>query len=141
VQIIDVRDLADWTIKMIEDKQVGVFNATGPTVPLSLREVLETCHQVADTPAEFVWVDDEFLLSNGVTPFTDLPLWLPEFASAMQRVSIAKGIDAGLTFRPLAETIVDTLAWDNTRPSDTQRKNGITHERESELLELWNGAL
>lgn len=137
VQIIDVRDLAEWTIRMIEDKQVGVFNATGPEVPLSMREVLETCHQVASTPAEFVWVDDDFLLAQGVTPFTDLPLWLPGPAAVMMRVSVAKALATGLTFRPLTKTVADTLTWDNTRSLDAQRINGISSERESELLELW----
>lgn len=137
VQIIDVRDLAEWTIRMIENKWAGVFNATGPAEPFSMRQVLETCQQVAGTSAEFVWVDDEFLLSNGVTPFTDLPLWLPSFASAMQRVDISKALGTGLTFRTLAETVADTLAWDNTRPADFPKVNGISPKRETELLELW----
>jgi len=137
VQIIDVRDLAEWTIRMVEDSQVGVFNATGPEEPLSMRQVLETCQQMAGIPAEWVWVDDEFLLSNGVTPFTDLPLWLPEFASAMQQVNISKAVRAGLAFRPLEETVKDTLDWDKTRPVDALRVNGISPERETELLEMW----
>lgn len=138
VQIIDVRDLAEWTIRMVESQQAGVFNATGPEVPLSMRQMLETCQQVAGTPAELVWVDDEFLLAQGVTPFTDLPLWLPEFASAMQRVNISKALNAGLTFRLLEETVKDTLAWDYTRQMDSKRVYGISSERESEFLELWN---
>jgi 2'-hydroxyisoflavone reductase len=137
VQIIDVRDLAEWTIRMIEDKQAGVFNATGPAGPLIMREVLETCRQVAGSPAELVWVDDEFLLGQGVTPFTDLPLWLPGPTSAMMQVSIDKALDAGLTFRPLEETVKDTLAWDNFREADFQRVNGINLQREIGLLELW----
>lgn len=137
VQIIDVRDLAEWTIRMVEDSQVGVFNATEPEEPLSMRQVLETCQQVAGIPSELVWVDDEFLLSNGVTPFTDLPLWLPEFASAMQQVNISKAVRAGLAFRPLEETVKDTFDWDSSRPADTLRVNGISPERETELLEMW----
>lgn len=137
VQIIDVRDLAEWTIRMIENRQVGIFNATGPEVPLSMQQVLETCQQVAGTPAEFVWVDDEFLLAQGVTPFTDLPLWLPGSTVAMMQASIAKAMAAGLTFRPLAETVADTFAWDNTWQSDTPRKNGLSLRRESELLDQW----
>ncbi|MBW6474017.1 MAG: SDR family oxidoreductase [Anaerolineaceae bacterium] len=137
VQIIDVRDLAAWTIRMIEDKQVGIFNATGPEVPLKMQQMLETCQQVVESPAELVWVDDEFLLGQGVTPFTDLPLWLPGSANAMMQVSVTKALTAGLTFRTLKETVKDTLAWDNTRPSSTQRVNGLTAERESEFLALW----
>lgn len=137
VQIIDVRDLAEWTIRMIENQHIGIFNATGPSSPLSMCDVLETCRQVAGTPAEFVWVDDEFLLGQGVTPFTDLPLWLPGAASAMMQVSVGKALNGSLTFRSLAETVGDTLTWDKTRLSDTQRVNGISVERESELLSLW----
>lgn len=137
VQIIDVRDLAEWIIRMIENQHIGIFNATGPSSTLSMREVLETCRQVAGSPAEFVWVDDEFLLGQDVIPFTDLPLWLPGSAAAMMRVSIAKALTAGLKFRPLVETVADTLAWDNARSADAQRMNGLTAERESELIELW----
>jgi 2'-hydroxyisoflavone reductase len=138
VQIIDVRDLAEWIIRLIENKQTGIFNATGPKVPLSMQQVLENCREIAGNQAEFVWVDDAFLLAHQVKPFTDLPLWLPSFGYAMQRVNINKALDAGLSFRPLTETICDTLAWDNARPSNMQRQNGFTPERESELLKLWS---
>ncbi|MBE0687252.1 MAG: NAD-dependent epimerase/dehydratase family protein, partial [Anaerolineaceae bacterium] len=137
VQIIDVRDLAEWTIRMIENQQIGIVNATGPAVPLSMQQVLETCQQVAGTPAEFAWVDDEFLLTQGVTPFTDLPLWLPGPAAAMMQVSVSKALIVGLTFRSLEETVKDTMAWDNIRPLDAKRVNGLAIERESELLNKW----
>lgn len=137
VQIIDVRDLAEWTIRMIEHQQIGIFNATGPEVPFSMCEVLETCRQVVGSSSEFMWVDDDFLLAQGVTPFTDLPLWLPGSAAAMMQVSVEKALTAGLTFRTLAETVKDTLAWENKRESDAPRVNGISPEREFELLDLW----
>ena len=137
VQLIDVRDLAGWTIRMIEQRGAGIYNATGPELPLSMRQVLETCRQAAGTPAEFVWVDDAFLLAQGVTPFTDLPLWLPGFAAAMHQVSLAKALATGLTFRPLAETAADTLAWHNTRPPDAAPLHGIPPQRESDLLGRW----
>ena len=137
VQIIDVRDLAEWTIRMVEDKGTGIFNATGPEVPLSMQKVLETCCQVAGTPAEFAWVDDEFLLAQGVSPFTDLPLWLPGAATVMMQVSVSKALNEGLDFRSLEETVKDTLSWDNARPLDAKRVNGISAERESELILLW----
>jgi len=137
VQIIDVRDLAEWAVHMVEKSQSGIYNATGPKESLNMGQVLENCREVTGSQAEFVWVDDEYLLSHSVTPFTDLPLWLPSFAQAMHRVNINKALEAGLTFRPLADTIGDTLAWDHTRPSDSQRVNGISLKRESELLEFW----
>jgi len=137
VQIIDARDLADWTITMLEQHGTGVYNATGPASPLSMHSLLETCHQAVGSESSLTWVSDEFLLAQGVTPFTELPLWLPPEAAAMQQVSIAKALAAGLTLRPLAATITDTLAWDMTRPADTPRKNGLSAEREAALLELW----
>lgn len=137
VQIIDVRDLAEWTIRMIENRQNGIFNATGPEVPLSMEQVFKTCRQVAAIPAEFVWVDDEFLLAQGVTPFTDLPLWLPGSVTVMMQVDISKALEAGLTFQPLETTVKDTMVWDNSREKDFPRMNGITPEKESELLEMW----
>jgi 2'-hydroxyisoflavone reductase len=137
VQIIDVHDLAEWTVRMIEHQQIGIFNATGPEIPLKMSQVLETCQQVAGIPAELVWVDDEFLLGQGVAPFTDLPLWLPGPAAAMMQVSISKALNAGLTFRTLDETVKDTLTWENKRESDAPRVNGIAPEREFELLGLW----
>jgi len=137
VQVIDGRDLAEWTIRMVENRQTGIYNATGPALPLTLGEVIETCRQVAGTPAELTWASEEFLLAQGVTPYTEIPLWLAGEDAAMDKVNIAKALSAGLTFRPLAVTVGDTLAWDNTRPAGTQRKNGLSAEREAALLDLW----
>ncbi|HNT24709.1 MAG TPA: SDR family oxidoreductase [Anaerolineales bacterium] len=137
VQVIDGRDLAEWTIRMVENRQTGIYNATGPALPLTLGEVIETCRQAAGTPAELTWASEEFLLAQGVTPYTEIPLWLAGEDAAMDEVNIAKALSAGLTFRPLAITVGDTLAWDNTRPAGTQRKNGLSAEREAALLDLW----
>ena len=60
----------------------------------------------------------------------------PENAG-FSKVNVAKAIQAGLTFRPLADTVRDTLAWEATRPADRQRRAGMTREREAELLRKW----
>jgi 2'-hydroxyisoflavone reductase len=137
VQIIDARDLAEWNIRMVEDQVTGVFNATGPQPPLTLQKVIETCQQVAGVSAEIVWVSEEFLLEQEVAPFTEMPLWLPEGVWGMSRVNVSRALAAGLKFNPLAETIADTLAWANTRPADYAWVNGLTPEREAELLATW----
>jgi 2'-hydroxyisoflavone reductase len=72
-QFIDVRDLADWSIRMIENHQTGTFNATGPDYPLTLGELLATCKEVTHSEAAFTWVSDQFLLDHAVTPYTELP--------------------------------------------------------------------
>lgn len=142
VQIIDVRDLAEWTVTMVEGRRTGTYNATGPTQPLTMQAVLDTCLVVAGqaspaptAPAELTWVDDDFLVEQGVGAYSDMPLWIPHEDDT---VSIALALNAGLTFRPLADTVRDTLAWDATRPSDEARRAGMGAEREGEVLGAWH---
>ena len=134
VQFIDVRDLAEWVVRMIEARQVGVFNAKGPDYLLTMQRLLEECRAVSGSDARFVWVSESFLLESGVKPWTEVPLWIPEEHDESTYVDFSKALAAGLTFRPLAETIRDTLAWDNTRPPDEERQAGLKRERELELL-------
>jgi len=139
VQFIDARDLAAWTVRMVEEKRTGVYNATGPDYPLTLGETLDTCERISGGGARFVWADASFLLAHGVEPWVGLPLWIPVDGdmSGLQEIDCRRAIAAGLTFRPLAETVRDTLAWDATRPEDEERKAGISREREAELLRTW----
>jgi hypothetical protein len=82
--------------------------------------------------AQIVWTDDRIVLDAGVQPWTELPLWLPDDGYAgMARADISRAVDAGLTFRPLEQTVVDTLAWDRTQPGD---RPTLTPEREREIL-------
>ena len=139
VQIVDVRDLAEWNIRMVEAKQVGVFNATGPDYPLTMGRVLSESKAVTGSDATFTWVSEEFLQQQGATPWTEVTLWLPEKGNeGFSTVNVGKAIGAGLTFRPLADTIRDTLAWDAARPADTVWRNGIKPEREEAWLKAWH---
>jgi 2'-hydroxyisoflavone reductase len=136
-QIIDVRDLAEWTLVMAEKRQTGVYNATGPESKLTMSEMIDTCHRAVGSTADITWVNDEFLVKNEIVPFVDIPLWLTAGESNIMAVSVAKAVAAGLTFRPLEDTVVDTLAWDQTRPVDMPRHFGISAQREAELLKAW----
>jgi len=140
VQIIDVRDLAEWTIRMVEEGRTGVYNATGPERTLPLREVLETSRAVAGSDASITWVPEDFLLERGVEPWSELPLWVPDTEEhyGFHRTNIDRALDAGLTFRPLEDTIRDTLTWDATRPPDHDMRAGLTPDRETELLREWH---
>jgi 2'-hydroxyisoflavone reductase len=135
-QFIDVRDLADWTIRMIEEERAGIYNATGPETPMPLSQLLETSKQVSGSDAAFTWASEEFLLSNNVQPWMEMPLWIPESDpdAALNQTSIRKALAAGLAFRPLEDTLRSTLAWAATRPADHSWRAGITREREAELL-------
>ena len=136
VQIIDARDLAAWTLRMVEQGRAGTFNAIGPDDALTLGEILETCRAVSGSDARFVWAGDQFLQDNDAASFLLFPFYLPADTEmpAMMSFRIAKAVEAGLTFRPLAETVRDTLAWNAARPAGTTLDAGLTRERERELL-------
>jgi 2'-hydroxyisoflavone reductase len=137
VQVIDVRDLADWCVTLLEQGSSGVFNATGPQEPYSMEQFLTATAE--GTEANLVWVSSEFLTKNGVHPWSDLPLALDYegTSNGMLHVDVSKAIHAGLKFRSFAETVRETRAWALSRPADYQLKAGLTSERESELLKLW----
>ena len=140
VQFIDVRDLAEWTIRMVESGKTGIYNANGPRAPLQMGELLETCKDVSNSEAVFTWVEDQFLIDQKVEPWTEIPLWLPESDTqnaGFFAINTTKAISQGLTFRPAADTVRDTLEWEKTRPRDHVWQAGLTPQRESELLELW----
>ena len=140
VQYIDVRDLASWIVEMSGQRRTGTYNATGPDYELHMGRLLEECEAVGGAGAEPVWVSEDFLQEKGVEPFTELPLWVPREYAAMLAVDCGKAIAAGLTFRPLSETIEDVLDWDRARPVGTEPAAGLTPEREQELLRAWRGA-
>jgi 2'-hydroxyisoflavone reductase len=139
-QIIDVRDLADFTIKLIEEEASGIYNAMGPNYVLTMGKLLETCKQVSGSDAEFKWASVEFLNEHNVAPWSDLPAWIPddEEHQGFARMDVSKAINAGLKFRPLEDTVRDTLEWANTRPADHEWHAGLKSEREQELLNLLN---
>lgn len=144
VQIIDVRDLADWMVRLAEAKTEGVFNATGPADPLTFGTMLETLRAATGGTARPTWVDAAFLLENGVAPFSNMPLWLPPEVAGHLRLDIGRALGAGLTFRPLEETARDTLAWERVRTDEERAtaRSGLTGapiapDRERELLEAW----
>lgn len=136
VQLIDARDLASWTIAMVERGAVGVYNATGPERPLPMGELLEACRQAAGVEAQPVWASAAFLAEQGVQPWMELPLWVPEAPDTLgfSQIDCGRATAAGLRFRPIAETAADTLAWATTRPSDYVWRAGLAAEKEAELL-------
>lgn len=140
LQVIDVRDLADFALTLLEADASGAYNAVGPALPLTFGRVLQACTAaVGDSAARVHHADEAFLLQNGVQPWADLPLWLPTEAQAMAHVSAARSISAGLMHRPLAETVHDILAW--YRGAHGVAFNGplsgASDERLAELLAAW----
>lgn len=143
VQFIDARDLAELTIRLVEQKVFGTFNATGPAHPLTMAEMLYGIKAVTTAGAQFTWVPASFLDAQKVTPWGDMPVWIPpsgEMAGFAWR-SIRKALAAGLTFRTLADTAQATLDYHASRDAERNGKMraGLTPEREREVLAAWKG--
>lgn len=139
VQFIDVRDLSAWVVQMVEQNKTGLFNGVGPAERLSMQQFLSECNQVTSSNAEFVWIDEAFLLAHNVGPWVEVPLWLPQTGNtaAICKISNKKAIEAGLQLRPIADTIRDTINWDQLRDPDEPRKAGLLPEKEKELIHAW----
>jgi 2'-hydroxyisoflavone reductase len=140
MEIIDARDLADWTIRLIEEGKTGPYNATGPDYPLTMGMVLNEAREVTGSGAAPVYLDGAWLKEQGVEPGA-LNTWYvssdePEWRFAWD-IDCSKARRDGLTYRPLRATIEDTLAWDATRSADTPRRVDLDPAREQELLALW----
>src|SRR5215208_1693523 len=135
-QIIDVRDLAEFIIKLTEENASGVYNATGPDYELTMGKILEVSKQLSNSDANLRWASVEFLNENKIEHWSDMPAWIPddEEGVGFARVDISKAIQEGLTFRPLEETVRDTVEWAKTRPMDHEWRAGLTAEREDEEL-------
>jgi 2'-hydroxyisoflavone reductase len=140
-QFVDVRDLGAWMVRMVEAGRTGRFNVDGPRRAWTVGEVLATCREVSGSGAELTWVPEDFLLARGVEPWTELPFWFPEGDAALRgayEVDVDRAVEAGLVFRPLGETVRDTLEWDRSRPEEERgRKAGLSREREREVLDAW----
>jgi 2'-hydroxyisoflavone reductase len=136
IQIIDVRDLAEFILHLIDQSAWGTYNATGPDVPLTMGKLLEVSKQVSGSDANFRWASVDFLNRHKVEPWNDMPAWIPDDEEGLgaARVDVSKAIQAGLKFRPLEETLRDTLAWANTRPTDHVWRAGLSPEREADVL-------
>jgi len=113
-QWIDARDLAEFHVRCAEERVVGVFNAVGPPAQFTMGELLETCREVTGSDATFTWVDGKTIVDNGLKPWVEIPVWLwdaEDDVSQTWQVDVAKARGAGLTARPLRETVADTWEW------------------------------
>lgn len=137
VQWIDARDLAAWCLQLVQTQTPGVFNAVGPTVPM--RDVLDACVQVSRSDARLHWVDDATLQAADVPPWTGLPLWLPENDAAFGGMLLGRNqraVAAGLTCRPVQDTVADTLARLRSDPEAVLAPaDALSAQREVALLQ------
>jgi 2'-hydroxyisoflavone reductase len=135
VQFIDARDGAAWLLLQAENSTTGSFNLTGPNTRLTMTELLRTMQYTLGNDAPLQWLDEAFLLQQGVIPWTELPLWLPQESAGLHQTDIGRALATGLQCRPLAQTIADTAAWaahEGGKPGI-----GVCASREAALLQAW----
>lgn len=142
VQIIDVRDLTEWMIRMAETGHTGEYNGIGPATPRPMTELLYGIRAVTTAETTFTWVDTDFLIERGMRPYREMPVWRPPVPGfeGFARFDLTPEVEAGLTFRPLAETARDTLEYHFSRPPERQAnlRAGATPEQEAEVLAAWH---
>ncbi|NBO68896.1 MAG: NAD-dependent epimerase/dehydratase family protein [Bacteroidetes bacterium] len=136
-EFIDVRDVAHFTLHAIKSRLNGIFNVTGPAQ--FVEDILTESMACYEHTLKIHWIPDETLLAKGVIPWNDLPLWIPESIPGLRgfhNTNCQKAIEAGLTIRPLQETITDLLEWIYSVPDRLPLKTGPTEEQEAKLLGL-----
>lgn len=131
-QFIDVRDLAAWLIVAANNKLGGAFNAVGQP-GMTIGKLIGACHAATGKKAELVWADRKFLERERISPWGDMPVWVPppeKNADGTSEgyfgdVSFAKAAAAGLRFRSVEDTVKDTLAW---WPTEVARRERVGKE-------------
>jgi 2'-hydroxyisoflavone reductase len=123
IQLIDVRDIADWIVRCIEEKIVGVYNATGPEKELTMKAMVEEVRKGVASSVSFTWVDSSFLEAQKIGE-NQFPLYAPPTGetAGFHRCNIGRTLSKGLKFRPLSETAKATLDWYRGLPADLQAR-------------------
>jgi 2'-hydroxyisoflavone reductase len=123
---------------LVENRETGIYNATGPAKPLVIGEMLD---QIKGLSIRRQRLPGRLIFSKRKVEASDMPVWTGE--SGMARTNITRALARGLTFRPLVETARDTLAWFKSLPQDRQAKlrAGLTPDREAEVLAHWRKQL
>jgi len=140
VQIIDVRDLVEFMVKLIEDKRSGTYNVSGPRGTLTISQFLDQAVSALNSSAKLTWIEDYGFLEEHKVTYS-VP-WVMLKGNDLGHTSIKndRAIGAGLTFRPLAATVRDTLAWWNAAPAarTATPRFAITPEIEAKALSDWH---
>ncbi|ABD55376.1 SDR family oxidoreductase [Jannaschia sp. CCS1] len=134
VQMIDVRDVARFALRCGTDDLGGIWNVTGAPTPMGA--VLSLIAELSQSDAEIVWVKEDDIVAEDIAPWSDIPLMappIPEFRYFLS-VGTEKANAAGLTCRPLRDTILPLLAWDRGR-REVPLTCGMTAEQEARLLD------
>jgi len=148
IQFIDSRDLAAFALRAVENRILGTFNVISPPNKFTMGELVTASIDAANRlakptpPPHAVWVSADFLEKQKVEPWSDMPVWIPETGdmAGAEHTSDQRAHRAGLTIRPIRDTVTDTLAWHLKRPKNEQDalKAGIATDREQQVLSAWH---
>lgn len=141
ISVIDVRDLAEFIVRGVERGLAGTFNASGDTDTMTMGELVDACVAAAGGGVTPVWVDEAFVKSNEIGPWSELPAWIPSGEDSLMWASSARAVREGLTYRPLRETVRATLAYTREKGIDRQLKAGLSRDREADLLRRWRSGV
>ena len=139
VQIVDVRDLANFTIDCLDNNISGTYNMVNPAGSYTMGDLLDDCMGITSNAAEPVWVSADFLTTHDAGPGTGvLPCWHGGGESALG-VSADRALAKGMRHRPERETARDILTWWGTLPEErtSQLRAGLAADKEAEILAAW----
>jgi 2'-hydroxyisoflavone reductase len=124
-----------------EQSTVGVFNSISRSGHTDMSELLEACRITTDSDAKFTWVSSEFILKQGIRPWSGMPIWLDPASHGIHSFNTSRAARSGLTCRPITETVADTWAWlqevGQTQIPAGIPAPGISAEKEQATLAAW----
>ena len=155
IQVIDVRDLADFIVLAFERKLSGAYNAISPAGMFTIGDVVESAIKVGDAGTKAEWIDADFLAAHGVNGWQHMPAWVSQSTpgyAGFGTNNCEKATKAGMTIRPMDETMRATLEYYRTRGPElvAERgeefgaqwrlsvRGGLPKELEAQVLEAWN---
>ena len=136
-QIIDQRDLSEWHVRLAENGTTGIFHGAGPEQRLTMQSMLQQIGSSTGEDWSLTWVPEGFLAEHEVNPWSDMPAWLPGYP--IMNADVRASVAAGLRYRPIAETASATVAFEQSRPADDERRRpfSLSRERERAVLDAW----
>ncbi len=141
IQYVDVRDLVDFVVRMAEEGITGIYNVEAPASPLTTAGFLHGLRATTGNPVSFTWVDWDFLEAHELRGGQEIAAWRPPTGDNLNygRIDNSRAIEAGMTFRPLAVTAMDTLDWwkETGGAGEGQLRSGYSREKEAEVLAAW----
>lgn len=139
VQLIDARDMTGWMVRMLEQGDVGIYNAVGPDYQMTMDELVNSARGATGSDCELVWVSDEFAIEKQIAGAYSP--WIPASGPrGFMLVNNGRALGTGLAFRPLDDILADLLVEYRARVAEDETfgtRGGAPFEREADLIAEW----